>query len=84
MPIINGEEVMRRVRRERDRFVGFVLEGVENIDEKHHIQKHAVFLITILCKSGLNYRSKNNRDCYRFFSDRIPKFAELGDRSDCQ
>ena len=28
-PIINGEEVMRRVRRERDRFVGFVLEGVE-------------------------------------------------------
>jgi dihydrolipoamide dehydrogenase len=26
---IDGEAVMRRVRRERDRFVGFVLEGVE-------------------------------------------------------
>ena len=43
-PTINGEEVMGRVRRERDRFVSFVLKDVENIDEKHLIRKHATFL----------------------------------------
>ncbi len=43
-PTINGEEVMGRVRRERDRFVSFVLKDVENIDEKHLICKHATFL----------------------------------------
>ena len=43
-PTINGEEVMGRVRRERDRFVSFVLKDVENIDEKHLIHKHATFL----------------------------------------
>ena len=29
---IDGEAVMERVRRERDRFVGFVLDGVDRID----------------------------------------------------
>ena len=43
-PIINGHDVMRRVRSERDRFVGFVLESVENIDSKHHFRGHARFL----------------------------------------
>ena len=43
-PTINGEEVMGRVNRERDRFVGFVLEGVESIEEKHHVRNHATFL----------------------------------------
>ena len=43
-PTINGEEVMGRVRRERDRFVSFVIKDVENIDEKHLIRKHAMFL----------------------------------------
>jgi len=41
---INGLEVMERVRNERDRFVGFVLDGVESIDEKHHIRNTATFL----------------------------------------
>ncbi|HAF89379.1 MAG TPA: dihydrolipoyl dehydrogenase, partial [Deltaproteobacteria bacterium] len=41
---INGLEVMERVRNERDRFVGFVLDGVESIDEKHHIRNPATFL----------------------------------------
>ena len=35
---------MRRVRSERDRFVGFVLESVENIDPKNHFRGHARFL----------------------------------------
>ena len=43
-PIINGHDVMRRVRSERDRFVGFVLESVESIDPKNHFRGHARFL----------------------------------------
>ena len=43
-PNINGHDVMRRVRSERDRFVGFVLESVESIDPKHHFRAHAQFL----------------------------------------
>ena len=43
-PIINGHDVMKRVRSERDRFVGFVLESVENIDPKHNYRGHARFL----------------------------------------
>ena len=43
-PIINGHDVMKRVRSERDRFVGFVLESVKNIDQNHHFRGHAQFL----------------------------------------
>ena len=41
---INGQEVMSRVKRERDRFVGFVLEGVENIPAEHKIRGYAKFV----------------------------------------
>ena len=41
---IDGEAVMERVRRERDRFVGFVLDGVEQIDPKHLVLGQARFL----------------------------------------
>ncbi len=81
MPIINGEEVMRRVRRERDRFVGFVLEGVENIDEKHHIQKHAVFLDNHTLQVGDSIvEAKTIVIATGSSPTVIPKFAELGDR----
>ena len=40
---IDGREVMDRVRRERDRFVGFVLSGMERIPEAERIRGHAVF-----------------------------------------
>ena len=43
-PIINGHDVMKRVRSERDRFVGFVLESLENIDQDHHFRGHAQFI----------------------------------------
>jgi dihydrolipoamide dehydrogenase len=38
---IDGREVMARVRRERDRFVGFVLEGVEAIPAADQLRGHA-------------------------------------------
>ncbi|EOD81665.1 Dihydrolipoamide dehydrogenase [Grimontia indica] len=41
---INGREVMDRVKRERDRFVGFVLEGVDEIPVEDKIAGYAKFV----------------------------------------
>jgi len=41
---VNGREVMDRVRRERDRFVGFVLREVERIPQADRIQGYARFV----------------------------------------
>lgn len=38
---IDGRAVMDRVRRERDRFVGFVIDGVEKIPEEHKLHGRA-------------------------------------------
>lgn len=43
-PQIDGQAVMARVRNERDRFVGFVEETVENWPEKHRIRARATFV----------------------------------------
>lgn len=43
-PVINGREVMGRVKRERDRFVGFVMEGVDAIPAEDKISGYARFL----------------------------------------
>ncbi|MFE8070638.1 dihydrolipoyl dehydrogenase [Marinobacteraceae bacterium S3BR75-40.1] len=40
---VNGREVMERVRRERDRFVGFVVDSVDRIDDDLKIRGHARF-----------------------------------------
>lgn len=41
---IDGKAVMARVRRERDRFVGFVLDAVEGFPEAHRLRGHVRFL----------------------------------------
>ncbi|HUH59705.1 MAG TPA: dihydrolipoyl dehydrogenase [Candidimonas sp.] len=41
---IDGREVMARVKRERDRFVGFVLETVDHIPADQKVRGHARFL----------------------------------------
>ena len=41
---IDGIAVMDRVRRERDRFVGFVVESVDNIPEAHRLVGNATFI----------------------------------------
>ncbi|HXZ49622.1 MAG TPA: dihydrolipoyl dehydrogenase [Usitatibacter sp.] len=43
-PRIDGREVMARVKRERDRFVGFVLDGVEAIPAPERIRGRARFV----------------------------------------
>jgi len=40
---INGKAVLERVRKERDRFVGFVVEDVEGFDASHKIKGYAKF-----------------------------------------
>jgi dihydrolipoamide dehydrogenase len=40
---VDGPAVMARVRNERDRFVGFVLEGVEHIPAQDKVRGHARF-----------------------------------------
>ncbi len=42
--IINGSEVMDRVKRERDRFVGFVNESIDNIPAEHKLRGYARFV----------------------------------------
>lgn len=42
-PRIDGEAVMNRLRNERDRFVGFVVEAVESWPEKHRAKAKATF-----------------------------------------
>jgi dihydrolipoamide dehydrogenase len=41
---IDGQEVMARVRSERDRFVGFVLKGMESMPAERKLRGHARFL----------------------------------------
>ncbi|HEX6138324.1 MAG TPA: dihydrolipoyl dehydrogenase [Casimicrobiaceae bacterium] len=41
---VDGEAVMARVRRERDRFVGFVLQGVDAIPPADKVEGHARFI----------------------------------------
>ena len=43
-PRIDGREVMARVKRERDRFVGFVTKGVEAIPQEDRVRGHARFI----------------------------------------
>lgn len=41
---VNGKRVMARVKSERDRFVGFVLDSTESINPQKRIRGHATFL----------------------------------------
>jgi len=41
---VDGHEVMERVKRERDRFVGFVLEGIETIPAADRLRGYARFV----------------------------------------
>jgi dihydrolipoamide dehydrogenase len=42
-PRVDGKAVMARVRAERDRFVGFVVESVEGFPAEHRLKGHARF-----------------------------------------
>jgi len=59
-PRIDGREVMARVKRERDRFVGFVLQAVEEIPKSDRLQGHARFVDrTTLEASGVRVAARS-------------------------
>lgn len=49
---IDGREVMARVRGERDRFVGFVVRGVDNIPSEDKLRGHARFIDNSVLQVG--------------------------------
>lgn len=79
---IDGVAVMDRVRRERDRFVGFVVESVENIPDKQRIRGRARFLDDHRIQVGENTIVHAKRIVIATGSTpSFPKFlTELGDR----
>lgn len=44
VPSVDGQLIMKRVREERDRFVGFVNEDVDGFDETHKVKAYAKFI----------------------------------------
>ncbi|AXK40363.1 dihydrolipoyl dehydrogenase [Crenobacter cavernae] len=79
---IAGAEVMDRVRRERDRFVGFVVKGVETIPHDDKLVGHARFIDNTVLEVGGHTEVHVRRVVIATGSS--PKiaapFRELGDR----
>jgi dihydrolipoamide dehydrogenase len=81
-PVVDGREVMARVKRERDRFVGFVVKGVEGIAEDDRIRGHARFLDphTLEVEGGAVIRARSIVVATGSRPMVPPMLANLGDR----
>lgn len=79
---VDGEAVMERVRRERDRFVGFVQESVDEIPSKHRLRGMARFLDDHRLEVGNRYLVNAGRIVIATGSSPSypSSFAALGDR----
>lgn len=79
---VDGRAVMERVRRERDRFVGFVLDSVDNIPVEHRLQGMASFLDDHHIQVGDDVVVRADRIVLATGSSPAypPQFAALGDR----
>lgn len=79
---IDGREVMDRVRRERDRFVGFVLQGVEAIPAADRIRGYAWFLDphTLEVEGGPVVRARATVIATGSRPSIPPMLRDLGDR----
>ena len=79
---VDGREVMARVRGERDRFVGFVLDGVESIPEADRIRGYAWFLDanTLEVEGGPLIRARSVVVATGSRPAIPPMLADLGDR----
>jgi len=58
---VDGRAVMKRVKSERDRFVGFVLDGVESTPAADHVRGHARFVDDTTLRVGDNVTIKAAR-----------------------
>ncbi len=81
-PEIDGAAVMRRVRAERDRFVGFVVEDVENWPQAHRVKGKATFQSDHVLSIGDNLEVTADRIIIATGSrpNIIPPLKEFGDR----
>ncbi|GAB4190795.1 MAG: dihydrolipoyl dehydrogenase [Wenzhouxiangellaceae bacterium] len=81
-PRIDGEAVMRRVRSERDRFVGFVVDTVENWPDEHRIRGDAQFVSDHVLQIGDDLQLEAERIIIATGSrsNIIPSLQGLGER----
>ena len=81
-PVIDGKAVMQRVRSERDRFVGFVLETVEGFDKGELIREFAQFEDdhTLALSSGRNLTARTIVIATGSRPSIPPPFEVAGDR----
>ena len=79
---VDGEAVMKRVRDERDRFVGFVVEDVEEWPESHRIKGYAQFTSdhVLQINSGQEIRAERVVIATGSRPRIPPAFADLGER----
>lgn len=79
---VDGREVMARVRSERDRFVGFVLESVEDIPSEQKITGYARFIgpNTLQVDDHTIIEARNIVVATGSSPIILPQFRELGDR----
>lgn len=80
--IIDGKAVMQRVKGERDRFVGFVVDDVEDWPEAHRVKGHARFVTDNLLSIDDDTEIEAERIIIATGSrpSIIPPFKDFGDR----
>ncbi len=81
-PMIDGRAVMDRVRNERNRFVGFVEDAVENWPERHRIRARATFLSdnTLALGDGRTVEAETIVVATGSRPNILPFFQNFGDR----
>lgn len=80
--VVNGEEVMRRVKSERDRFVGFVVTDVEEWPADKHIMGSAKFIDehTVQIDDHIQIAAKSFVIATGSRPVILPQWQSLGDR----
>ena len=79
---VNGREVMTRVRSERDRFTGFVIESINEFDDAHVIRENARFVDphTLETDGGRKYSARTIVIATGSRPNIPPPFSAAGDR----
>ena len=81
-PRIDGRAVMQRVKSERDRFVGFVIDSVEEWPEEHRIKGYAQFVSDhrLRIDDGTEIEADRIIIATGSSPNIIPPFKDFGDR----
>lgn len=79
--VVNGKKVMARVKSERDRFLGFVLEAIDNIKKENIIKGYAKFIDNNTLKIGATIIKAKAIVIATGSASSIPPFLkDLGDK----